>query len=72
MLYDGNPRYFLAKIDGSRYPEIKERYEVPGFPTLLFFKAGAPMAYTGERRARAIAKWVRKEGPDRVAAVSCA
>lgn len=70
-LYDGNPRYFLAKIDGSRYPEIKERYEVPGFPTLIFFKGGAPVPYPGERRARALAKWVRKEGPDRVAAVTC-
>lgn len=29
------------------------------------------MVYDGERRARSIVKYVRKEGPDKVAAVSC-
>lgn len=66
MLYDGNPRYFLAKIDGSKYPEIRERFEVPGFPTLIFFKKGVPQPFDQDRTARSVAKFVRREGPDKV------
>jgi len=44
-LFDSSPRYFVAKIDGSKYPEIGKRYEIKGFPALIFFKRGKPVHY---------------------------
>ena len=38
----------LAKVDGTEEPELVEKYEVKGYPTLYFYRNGEYIKYTGE------------------------
>jgi thioredoxin-related protein len=33
-----DPPYYLAKVDAIESAKLAEKYEVQGFPTLIFFK----------------------------------
>jgi len=70
-LFDNSPRYFVAKIDGSKYPEIRKRYEVSGFPHFIFFKRGKAFEYSGDRNVRSIVEFIKKNGPETVQKLDC-
>jgi protein disulfide-isomerase-like protein len=71
QLFDSAPRYFVAKIDGHKYPEIAKRYEINGYPALIFFKRGKPVTYDGEMKAKLIVDYVKKHGPENVQLLDC-
>lgn len=37
----------LAKVDATQEQELAESYKVKGYPTLIFFKKGSPIDYSG-------------------------
>ena len=41
----------LAKVDATKNEALAKRFEVKGFPTLLFFINGEPIKYEGPRKA---------------------
>ncbi|MCJ1423033.1 Protein disulfide isomerase-like 1-3 [Sticta canariensis] len=63
-LKENTPPVALAKIDATEEKALAERYEVKGFPTLLWFVDGKPTPYTGGRTADTIVRWISKRtGP---------
>lgn len=54
----------LAKVDATVAKDTGARFDVKGFPTLVFFKNGNKMEYNGGRTAGDIVSWVKKQsGP---------
>jgi len=61
-MFSSEPSVVIAKVDST---ENDTPYKVQGFPTLVFFPAGAkttPIPYSGERTEEAMAEFVRKNG----------
>eukprot|EP01096_Ripella_sp_DP13-Kostka_P003383 TRINITY_DN14_c0_g2_i1.p2 TRINITY_DN14_c0_g2~~TRINITY_DN14_c0_g2_i1.p2 ORF type:complete len:165 (+),score=96.28 TRINITY_DN14_c0_g2_i1:48-497(+) len=50
----------LAKVDATVETELKTRFQLRGFPTLLFFTNGEYIKYTGPRDAAGIQAWIAK------------
>ncbi|CAN6277242.1 unnamed protein product [Urochloa humidicola] len=54
----------LAKLDATEDTDLAHKYDVQGFPTILFFIDGVPKDYNGERTEDAIVEWINKKlGP---------
>ncbi|KAK1260716.1 Protein disulfide isomerase-like 1-4 [Acorus gramineus] len=54
----------LAKVDASEEGELAQKYEIQGFPTVLFFIDGVHKPYPGQRNKEAIVTWIKKKiGP---------
>lgn len=54
----------LAKIDATEETELSNKYDVQGFPTVLFFVDSDHMPFTGERTKDGIVTWIKKKtGP---------
>ncbi|MCO5603668.1 hypothetical protein L7F22_057819 [Adiantum nelumboides] len=54
----------LAKVDATEHPDLAQKYEVDGFPTIFFFVNGKPKTYSHHRTRDAIVSWVKKRvGP---------
>eukprot|EP01041_Mallomonas_annulata_P011252 gene11252-23538_t len=57
----------LAKFDASESTEIKDKYGIDGFPTIILFRSGSPMTYAGEQSASGIVRWLEKRtGPSTI------
>ncbi|CAD5194977.1 unnamed protein product [Musa acuminata subsp. malaccensis] len=54
----------LAKVDATEENELSQRFEVQGFPTVLFLVDGVHRDYPGQRSRDAIVTWIKKKiGP---------
>ncbi|KAJ1277399.1 hypothetical protein BS78_04G001000 [Paspalum vaginatum] len=54
----------LAKVDATEDTDLAQKYDVQGFPTILFFIDGVPKEYNGARTKDAIVDWINKKlGP---------
>lgn len=54
----------LAKVDATEENDLGQKYEIQGFPTVLFFIDGAHKPYSGQRTKDAIVTWIKKKiGP---------
>ncbi|OWR55527.1 protein disulfide-isomerase [Danaus plexippus] len=61
----------LAKVDATQEQDLAEYYKVKGYPTLIFFKKGSSIDYTGGRQADDIIAWLKKKtGPPAVEVAS--
>jgi len=59
-----NPPQYVAKCDTTENNALGERFEIKGFPTLIFFKNGQRQDYTGGRTKDTIISWINKKtGP---------
>eukprot|EP01129_Flabellula_baltica_P003867 TRINITY_DN135_c1_g1_i1.p1 TRINITY_DN135_c1_g1~~TRINITY_DN135_c1_g1_i1.p1 ORF type:complete len:465 (-),score=146.67 TRINITY_DN135_c1_g1_i1:50-1444(-) len=57
----------LVKVDATVETELAQKFEVKGYPTLLFFRSGEHIPYEGDRTAAGIVSWVtKKSGPPSV------
>jgi protein disulfide-isomerase A1 len=54
----------LAKVDATVHSALGNKFGVQGYPTLKFFRSGAPIDYDGGRKSAEILAWVeKKSGP---------
>ena len=54
----------LAKVDATAEEALAAKYDVRGFPTLKFYRDGAPLEYTGGRTEATMVSWLKKKtGP---------
>ncbi|PNY05140.1 protein disulfide isomerase-like 1-4-like [Trifolium pratense] len=54
----------LAKVDATEESEVSQKFDVQGFPTILFFIDGVHKTYSGQRTKEAIVTWIKKKtGP---------
>ncbi|CAL5021520.1 unnamed protein product [Urochloa decumbens] len=50
----------VAKVNADKYRKLGSKYEVDGFPTLMFFDHGVPSEYTGSRNADLLVENLKK------------
>ena len=56
-----NSEVRLAKVDATVEKELAQSRSIKGYPTLIFFKHGSPIDYTGPRKADGIIHWLEKK-----------
>jgi len=62
---NGEAHVVIAKVDATVERYLAERFEIRGFPTLLFFSQGKMYSYNGPRTVEAFAAFAKggfKEG----------
>lgn len=51
-------------MDATIETQLAEKHKVKGYPTLIFYRKGAQIEYTGGRQADDIVNWLNKKtGP---------
>ncbi|TVU29740.1 hypothetical protein EJB05_21324, partial [Eragrostis curvula] len=50
----------IAKVNADKYKNLRSKYEIDGFPTLMFFDHGVPSEYTGSRKADLLIENLKK------------
>ena len=50
----------IAKIDGSENRDLLAKYNITGYPTLIYFSNGRHSEYTGVRTAEGVVDWLLK------------
>jgi protein disulfide-isomerase A1 len=64
VLAEQSPPQYVAKCDTTENNALGERFEIKGFPTLVFFRNGKREDYTGGRTKDTIVQWINKKtGP---------
>jgi protein disulfide-isomerase A1 len=59
-----DPPRTIAKLDATENKAMGDRYEVKGFPTLMWFTNGTKSEYNGGRTKDTIIEWINKKtGP---------
>jgi len=59
-----DPPIYIAKVDATENNNLAERFEIKGFPTLIWFRNGQRQDYTGGRTKDTIVTWINKKtGP---------
>jgi protein disulfide isomerase len=54
----------LAEVDATQSSELAQKYNVEGYPTILWFVDGKPKPFSGQRTTESIISWVTKNvGP---------
>ncbi|BBN10896.1 protein disulfide-isomerase A1 [Marchantia polymorpha subsp. ruderalis] len=54
----------LAKVDATLEDDLAQKFDIEGYPTLIFFIDGVQKPYSGQRQRDAIVEWVKKKtGP---------
>ncbi|GAB6026333.1 Protein O-glucosyltransferase 2 [Chamberlinius hualienensis] len=51
----------LAKVDATVNPKVAGKFDVSGYPTLMFFKNGHKYDYDGPRTSDGIVKWMKEK-----------
>ncbi|GJP30345.1 hypothetical protein CLOM_g757 [Closterium sp. NIES-68] len=51
----------LAKVDATKYADLSEKYNVEGFPTIVFVSNGETKPFNGGRTSADIVSWVKKK-----------
>ncbi|KAL3701898.1 hypothetical protein R1sor_019920 [Riccia sorocarpa] len=60
----------LAKVDATVEDELAQKFDVEGYPTLVFFVDGVHRPYKGQRQKDDIVEWVRKKTGPAVTTIS--
>jgi len=64
VLAQQSPPQYVAKVDTTEQTALGERFEIKGFPTLVWFRNGKREDYTGGRTKDTIIQWINKKtGP---------
>jgi protein disulfide-isomerase A1 len=59
-----DPPMYVAKVDATENNALAERFEIKGFPTMIWFRNGQKQDYTGGRTKDTIIAWINKKtGP---------
>ena len=59
MMQEHKPAVPFGRVDGAKYSDISTRFNVTGFPTLIFYRNGQEIRYDGARSAHEIAQWIK-------------
>ncbi|URD91398.1 Thioredoxin [Musa troglodytarum] len=51
----------LAKVDATKANVLAQKYDLQGYPTVLFFSDGVHKDYPGQRNRDAIIAWIKKK-----------
>jgi len=62
-IFAGENNVVIAKLDATEYPEISQRYEVTGYPTVKFFPFGStvPVSYEGPREVESMSEYLNSQ-----------
>ncbi|CAH1788364.1 unnamed protein product [Owenia fusiformis] len=58
---EDTPNVVLAKVDATAEPELAQRFDVSGYPTLKWFKDGQPNDYEGPREKMGIVQYMQEK-----------
>ncbi|KAH9598628.1 Endoplasmic reticulum resident protein 29 [Trypanosoma melophagium] len=60
----GGPPVVVAKVDATQQRDLAKRFNVGGYPTLMYFAAGSttPESYSGGRTAEAFVSFLNERG----------
>lgn len=61
---DANSSIVFAEVDASESKELKEKYKIESYPTLILFIDQKPIKYGGQTTPEEISAWIDKKTGD--------